>query len=39
MNTPGTDAGNWAWRAPAGAFDDALATRLHDLVAAADRAL
>ena len=22
MNTPGTATGNWAWRAPAGAFDD-----------------
>ena len=23
MNTPGTADGNWAWQAPAGAFDDA----------------
>ena len=37
MNTPGTAAGNWTWRAPAGAFDDRLAERLHALVAASDR--
>ncbi|WP_435770718.1 4-alpha-glucanotransferase [Nocardioides sp. SYSU DS0651] len=37
MNTPGTDEGNWTWRAPAGAFDDDLAARLRDLVAAAGR--
>lgn len=29
MNTPGTRDGNWAWQAPAGAFDDALAARLR----------
>ena len=28
MNTPGTDTGNWSWRAQAGVFDDALASRL-----------
>jgi 4-alpha-glucanotransferase len=32
MNTPGTDTGNWAWRAPAGAFDDALAARVRGLL-------
>jgi 4-alpha-glucanotransferase len=37
MNTPGTDTGNWAWRAGAGAFDDALAARVRALVAATDR--
>ncbi|HEU4567245.1 MAG TPA: 4-alpha-glucanotransferase [Marmoricola sp.] len=37
MNTPGTDEGNWAWQAPAGAFDDALARHLRQLVADADR--
>ena len=37
MNTPGTDTGNWTWRAPAGAFDDALAERVRGMVAATDR--
>ena len=37
MNTPGTDEGNWAWRAAPGAFDDALAERVRALVTAADR--
>lgn len=37
MNTPGTDEGNWAWRAPLGAFDDELAQRMRDLVARSDR--
>jgi 4-alpha-glucanotransferase len=32
MNTPGTDEGNWAWQAPAGAFDRDLAARLRRLV-------
>ena len=32
MNTPGTDAGNWAWQAEAGVFDDALAARVRELV-------
>ncbi len=31
MNTPGTDEGNWGWRAPAG-FDEELAARLRSLV-------
>ncbi|HET7682109.1 MAG TPA: 4-alpha-glucanotransferase [Marmoricola sp.] len=38
MNTPGTDEGNWSWQAPAGAFDDALAERLRQLVEGAGRA-
>ena len=29
MNTPSTLGGNWCWRALPGAFDDALAARLH----------
>lgn len=37
MNTPGTATGNWCWQAPAGAFDDELAARLRELVAAAGR--
>ena len=37
MNTPGTAQGNWAWQAPAGAFDAHLATRIRELVAATDR--
>jgi 4-alpha-glucanotransferase len=37
MNTPGTDVGNWAWRAPADAFDDGLAARVRALVSAAGR--
>ena len=37
MNTPGTAEGNWAWQAPAGAFDADLAARFRALVAAADR--
>ena len=37
MNTPGTDEGNWGWRAPAGAFDAPLAARVRALVAEADR--
>jgi 4-alpha-glucanotransferase len=39
LNTPGTAEGNWAWRAPAGAFDAALAARLRAAVSAADRLL
>jgi 4-alpha-glucanotransferase len=31
MNTPGTVEGNWAWRAPAGAFTPELASRLAAL--------
>lgn len=37
MNTPGTAQGNWAWQAPAGAFDENLAATVRALVAAADR--
>lgn len=37
MNTPGTAQGNWAWQAPAGAFDDELAARIRQLVEATDR--
>jgi 4-alpha-glucanotransferase len=37
MNTPGTDEGNWSWRAPAGAFDHDLAARVRALVAETDR--
>jgi 4-alpha-glucanotransferase len=33
MNTPGTDEGNWVWRAPAGSFDAELAARLRTMVA------
>ena len=32
MNTPGTDSGNWAWRAEPGAFDAGLASGLRELV-------
>ena len=35
MNTPGTDEGNWAWRAEPGAFDPAVAERLRTLVSEA----
>jgi len=38
MNTPGTDEGNWAWRAPAGAFDGDLAARLRSFVTGSERA-
>jgi 4-alpha-glucanotransferase len=37
MNTPGTARGNWAWQAPAGAFDDDLAATVHADVAATHR--
>ena len=37
MNTPGTSEGNWSWRAPAGAFDHPLASRVRELVTATDR--
>lgn len=37
MNIPGTDEGNWAWQAPAGAFGADLAGKLRELVTAADR--
>jgi len=32
MNTPGVQDGNWTWRAAHGAFDGALADRLHEVV-------
>ncbi len=32
MNTPGTDAGNWSWRAAPGSFDAVLAARVRGLV-------
>ncbi len=37
MNTPGTDEGNWTWRAQAGVLDSALAARLRVLVEESDR--
>jgi 4-alpha-glucanotransferase len=37
MNTPGTEAGNWTWQAPPGAFDTDLASRLRTLVEEAGR--
>ena len=37
MNTPGTDEGNWSWRASPGSFDEDLAARLRQLVAEGDR--
>ena len=37
MNTPGTAEGNWAWRARAGALDDALAARFRTALSAAGR--
>ena len=37
MNTPGTETGNWKWRAPEGAFDDELAAGLREVVAEAGR--
>ena len=39
MNTPGTDEGNWTWRAPDDAFDPGLAERLRVLVDETDRAV
>ena len=32
MNTPGTDSGNWTWRAEPGVFDAGVASRLRELV-------
>ena len=32
MNTPGTDTGNWTWRAAPGVFDVALSARVRELV-------
>jgi 4-alpha-glucanotransferase len=37
MNRPGTAWGNWAWRAPVGAFDAELAARLRALTQSAGR--
>ena len=37
LNTPGTAVGNWTWRAPVGAFDAGLATRLREAVSTAHR--
>jgi 4-alpha-glucanotransferase len=37
MNTPGTASGNWTWQARPGCFDDALATRLREVVTASGR--
>ena len=37
MNVPGSAEGNWSWQASAGAFDDALASRLRALVEEHDR--
>ncbi len=37
MNTPGSQEGNWRWRAPADAFDTSLASRLRGLVEHSDR--
>ena len=37
MNTPGTDRGNWSWRAERGSFDAALAARVASLIAHAHR--
>jgi 4-alpha-glucanotransferase len=37
MNTPGTASGNWAWQAPAGVFDAALAARVRALVEDSNR--
>jgi 4-alpha-glucanotransferase len=37
MNTPGTDEGNWAWQAAAGAFDADLAAKIRTRVTTADR--
>jgi len=37
MNTPAVPAGNWAWRAPGGAWTEVLAGRLAALVEVTDR--
>jgi 4-alpha-glucanotransferase len=37
MNTPGVTDGNWTWRAADGVFDDDLAARLREVVAATGR--
>jgi len=38
MNTPGTDDGNWRWRAAPGVFDASLSGRVRELTASTDRA-
>lgn len=37
MNAPGTVGDNWSWQAPADAFDDGLASRVREVVAATGR--
>jgi len=37
MNTPAVPAGNWAWRAPEGAWTSELAARLAAIVEITDR--
>ncbi len=37
MNTPGTDEGNWGWRAAPGSFDSGLAERLKGLIVDSER--
>ena len=37
MNVPGSAEGNWSWQAEPGAFDEALAARLRDLVEESNR--
>jgi 4-alpha-glucanotransferase len=38
MNTPGTDVGNWSWRASPGVFDASLSARVRELTASTGRA-
>jgi 4-alpha-glucanotransferase len=37
MNTPGTDTGNWTWRAARGSFDAELSGRMGAVLAQSDR--
>jgi 4-alpha-glucanotransferase len=37
MNTPSLNNGNWGWRYQAGALNDGIASRLHDLTEMCDR--
>ncbi|HEX7135192.1 MAG TPA: 4-alpha-glucanotransferase, partial [Iamia sp.] len=37
MNTPGTDTGNWSWRATRRQLTPALARRLHHSIESSDR--
>ena len=37
MNQPGTDSGNWSWRAKPGSFDEELAARVRELVDRSER--